>query len=216
MNKALLLEAGTATVSDALDMLGLNNGLGSEIDPLMIGMKAVGPAYTLKVEAVAPGEAGKAGDYIDDIPTDAVIVIANRGETQCTVWGDILSYVAKKKGIAGTVIDGACRDVDGIVAIDYPVFSKAAYMKSGKGRVSLREKNVPVVINQTVVNPGDIVCADGAGVVVIPMDRLAEVETLVSEIIEMEKKVLSAVDLGVSLKEARAAQNYNSYGRKAS
>lgn len=215
MNHSLLTKAGTATVSDALDMLGYNNGLGSAINPLTIGMKAVGPAYTLQVEPVAEGESGKAGDYIDDVPAGAVIVIANRGEVECTVWGDILSYVAKKKGIAGTVIDGACRDVDGIVELEYPVFSRAGYMKSGKGRVSLKAQNVPVLIGQTEVNPGDIVVADGAGALVIPAERLEEVEALVSEIMEMEEKVLALVDQGVALKAAREQLNYNKYGRKA-
>ncbi|WP_289996596.1 RraA family protein [Photorhabdus laumondii] len=171
MNKELLLHAGTATVSDALDMLNINNGLGSIIKPLKFGMRCVGPAFTLQVEPVQPGESGKAGDYIDEVQAGEVIVVANRGETECTVWGDILSRLAVRKGIAGTVVDGSCRDADSIVESGYPVFSRSAYMKSGKGRTTLKAINVPVKIGETMVVPRDIICADSSGVVVIPKDK---------------------------------------------
>ncbi|MDN8541820.1 RraA family protein [Erwinia sp. BC051422] len=214
MNKELLLKAGTATVSDALDMLNINNGLGSAINPLRFGMQCVGPAFTIQVEAVQPGESGKAADYIDDVAAGEVIVIANRGVTESTVWGDILSRLAVRKGIAGTVIDGACRDADGIATSGHPVFARAAYMKSGKGRTMLKAINVPVKIGETTVAPGDIVCADSSGVVVIPQDKLAQVEKLVSEIITMETEVEALVEQGMALKEAREKLNYNRYGLK--
>ncbi|RRO07644.1 RraA family protein [Pectobacterium aquaticum] len=215
MNKELLLQAGTATVSDALDMLNINNGLGSAINPLQFGMRCVGPAFTLQVEAVQPGESGKAADYIDDVAEGDVIIIANRGVTEVTVWGDILSRLAVRKGIAGTVIDGSCRDADGIAASGYPVFSRAVYMKSGKGRTMLKAINVPVNIGETTVTPGDIICADSSGVVVIPQDKLAQVEELVSEILTMETQVEDLVEKGMTLKAAREKLNYNRYGLKA-
>ena len=56
-------------------------------------------------------EAGTVGDYLDDVPAGDIVTIDNAGRPGATVWGDILTFVADKRGIGGTVIDGVCRDV---------------------------------------------------------------------------------------------------------
>src|SRR3990167_752449 len=131
-----LNEYSTPCISDALDSFGINGGL-EGILPLNRGVKIVGPAFTLNYQLVDPNEGGVAGEFIDEVEPGSVIVIANNGRLSCTVWGDILSIVAKNKGILGTVIDGCCRDVEEITKVNYPIFSKSAYMKSGKNRVKL-------------------------------------------------------------------------------
>jgi len=84
-----LLAAGTATVSDALDRLGL---LGSAhgIAPLANGQRMAGPAYTVRYVPVGDPK-GTVGDYIDDIAPGSVAVLDNQGRTDATVWGDILT-----------------------------------------------------------------------------------------------------------------------------
>ena len=52
------------------------------------------------------------GDYIDDVEPGQIVVIDNDGRMDATVWGDILTLVADRKKIGGTVIDGVCRDID--------------------------------------------------------------------------------------------------------
>ena len=61
------------------------------------GMKVFGPAYTICFEKVEPNQEAKVADYIDEIPIGGVIVLVNAERTYCTVWGDILTYVAQKK-----------------------------------------------------------------------------------------------------------------------
>ena len=69
-----------------------------------------GRAWTL-LYGPAANPPGTVGDYIDDVPPGSVIVLDNGGRDNATVWGDILTEIAKRRGIAGTVIDGVCRDV---------------------------------------------------------------------------------------------------------
>jgi 4-hydroxy-4-methyl-2-oxoglutarate aldolase len=97
----------TAAVSDAMDKLGIE-GACLGIKPLNHSYHIVARAYTLKYEPVGVNK-GTVGDYIDQISPEQVVVIDNAGKVNCTVWGDILTSVAHRRGIAGVVINGVCR-----------------------------------------------------------------------------------------------------------
>lgn len=207
---AVFSGASTASVSDALDMAGVNGGcLG--LRALAPGLRAVGPAFTVRFEPVEPGGAASAADYVDDVPAGAVVVLDNGGRTHCTVWGDILARIALARGIRGTVIDGLCRDAADIIRLRYPMFSLGAYMKSGKNRVRMVEVGGAVQVGGTTVRPGDVVCADDAGVIVVPADLVRETTSRVREIEAMEKAVLLSVEAGERLADARRRHGYNRF-----
>ena len=103
-----------------------------------------GRAYTLLYQ-VRGNPPGTVGDYIDDVPPGSVLVLDNGGRESGTVWGDILTEVAHRRGVAGTVIDGLCRDVALCLELGYPVFTKDHWMRTGKDRVQLDATNVPVI-----------------------------------------------------------------------
>ena len=123
----------TATLSDALDKLGIN-GQCYRIKPRGTAFRMAGRAWTL-LYGPAGNPAGTVGDYIDDVPPGSVIVLDNGGRDNATVWGDILTEIAHRRGIAGTVIDGICRDVALCLELGYPVFSVDHWMRTGKDRV---------------------------------------------------------------------------------
>lgn len=204
----LFREHGTGAVSDALDLLGRNGGLSGLSRRSGTGT-VVGPAYTLRFEPVAAGVRAPAGEFIDDVPPGAVVVIANGGRLYCTVWGDILSAVAVRNGVAGTVIDGCCRDVAETRAVGYPVWSRAGYMKSGKNRVRLAAVGQPVEVCGTVVEPGDLVCADDSGAVVVPAALATEVGDQVRRIVTIEAAIRADVAAGVPLRDSRRRHGYN-------
>ena len=108
----------TATLSDALDKCGLN-GQCHRIKPRSTDFRMAGRAWTL-LYGPAGQPAGTVGDYIDDVPEGAVIVLDNGGLDNATVWGDILTEVAHRRRIAGTVIDGVNRDVALCLELGYP------------------------------------------------------------------------------------------------
>ena len=218
MNAAatLLAQHGTSAVSDALDLAGASGTLWG-IGRLSGAVPVAGPAFTVRFEPVADGQRAPAADYIDDVPPGAVVVLANDGR-HCTVWGDILTEVAVSRGIAGTVIDGCCRDIDGIRDLNYPLWGRGAFMRSGKNRVRLAAVQQPVAAgadgDRVTIHPADLVVADGSGAVVVPATLVDRVVDTVARVAAMERQVLDDVRAGMPLREARARRGYHEVARR--
>ena len=196
-----------ATLSDALDKLGIA-GQCQRILPRDDSFCMAGRAWTL-LYGPAGKPAGTVGDYIDDVPPGSVIVLDNGGRDNATVWGDILTEIAHRRGIAGTLIDGICRDVALCRQLGYPVFSKGHWMRTGKDRVQVEAIGVPVTIGEARVAPGDIVRGDADGVVVIPQAHEAEVLDTAEAIEAAEDRIRQAVRGGMRLDEARKLHKYH-------
>lgn len=196
-----------ASASDAMDKLGVPCGL-LGLHPVVAGKHICGRAFT--VHYVPNGVVkGNVGDFLDDVKPGEVVVIDNGGRLYCTVWGDIMTFVATNNGVAGTIIDGVCRDIPGIKANDYAIFSRSTYMVTGKDRVTVDYVNRPVAVSGVQVCPGDIILADDTGVVCIP-DALAEQVADIAEGIEKaEQAIIAEVKNGATLKEARAKLGYH-------
>jgi 4-hydroxy-4-methyl-2-oxoglutarate aldolase len=202
----------TATLSDALDKLGIA-GQCLGIKPLDHSFRMVGRAYTLGYAPVGNPH-GTVGDFIDDVPGGSVVVIDNGGRDDATVWGDILTFCAHQRGLAGTVIDGACRDTQLALDLGYPMFSRSYSMRTGKDRVQLEAVQIIVTIGDARVGPGDIICGDSDGVIVIPRDREDEVLHAAETIDAAEMQIRDAIASGKRLDEARQEQNYHLLQRK--
>ena len=202
----------TTCVSDALDRLGIQGGCHG-ISPVVQGTKAVGPAFT--VSYVPCGvDKGTVGDFLDDVEPGQVVVLDNAGRTYCTVWGDIMTVYSQKRKIAGTVIDGVCRDLPRILETKYPIFTRGRYMVTGKDRVEVAGINVPVSIGNIQVCPNDIVLCDDTGVLVVPQKRAPEVLKIAEEIDEKEQRILGMLDKGMTLGEAREKMGYHNLQTK--
>lgn len=197
----------TTCVSDALDRLGIAGGL-EGVKPVVSGTAICGTAFT--VHYVPCGTVkGTVGDFLDDVQPGQVVVIDNGGRTYCTVWGDLMSLRATKQGVAGTVIDGVCRDIPTVRKLNYPIFTKGFYMVTGKDRVEVDGINVPIAVSGVQVKPGDIVLGDDTGVVVIPWEKAAEVFAVAKQIAEKEEMIIRGIEEGMTLREARASVNYH-------
>jgi regulator of RNase E activity RraA len=212
---ALFTGLDTPAVSDAMDKLGLA-GQCLGIMPLAVyASVVVGPAFTVRyVTASTPP--GTVGDFIDDVADGDVVVIDNSGRTDCTVWGDIMTQYAGVRNIAGTVIDGVCRDVTKALADGYPLFTKGRFMRTGKDRVQVDAVNAPVSIGSARVCARDLIVADANGVVAVPRDRAREVATVAREIENVEAGIRAQIAQGKTLREARDALGYHTLQRRAS
>jgi 4-hydroxy-4-methyl-2-oxoglutarate aldolase len=198
----------TATISDALDKLGIK-GQCLGIKPRNHDFRMTGRAFTI-MYGPADVKAGTVGDYIDDLKPGSVVVLDNGGREDATVWGDILTYLAHKNGVAGTVIDGACRDVHMCLKLGYPVYSRSYSMRTGKDRVQVDATNVPVNIGDAKVHPGDIMRGDSDGVIVIPKEYEEQVLETAEQIEAAEEKIRACLQSGMRLDEARKANNHAS------
>lgn len=190
--------------------MGINGGCGG-ISSLVPGKRCVGQVFTVRFEPVSKGELAAAADYIDDVPEGAVIVLDNGGLTHCTVWGDILSMCAQRRGVAGTVIHGLCRDISDSRAMGYPLFALGSYMKSGKNRVRMTARNVPVTVGATTIHPGDYIFGDEDGVLAIPSQQVEAALETARRIADMEARVREAVQAGMPLVKARQVHGYNAF-----
>lgn len=200
--KRLFENVSTSSVSDALDKLGLP-GCCKDIGALARGMRFVGEAFTVRFHAYSGSSPTSLGDYVDMVPAGAVVVIDNGGRTDCSVWGDILTSVAVNRGIAGTVIDGVCRDAGRIIDMNYPMFTRGHFMRTGAYRVELAETGGVVSIAGVRVDAGDIVVADEDGVVIVPRRHAEAVAAESRSIEDRDAGILDRIARGKSLAEAK-------------
>lgn len=207
-NVARAARLDTTSLSDALDRLGIA-GQCLNIKPLDWTFQMTGRAYTILYGPSAT-PSGTVGDYIDDVAAGSVIVLDNGGRENATVWGDILTWVATRRGVAGTVIDGACRDTRLARELGYPIFSRSYSMRTGKDRVQVEAVNGVVNIGDARVAPADILRGDADGVLVIPGAHEDAVLAAAEEIDATEQRIRALVNEGKSLAEARRELGYHS------
>lgn len=204
---ARLAALSTPAVSDALDRLGIA-GQALGIAPLDRSFRLAGRAWTLRYGPVGQ-DRGTVGDYIDDLGPGDVVVLDNQGRLDATVWGDLLTTTAHRRRVAGTVIDGVCRDANRSLALGYPIFSRGNWMRTGKDRVRVEAIQVAVSIGGIRVEPGDLLLGDGDGLVVVPAVSADEVLAAAEEIDRAEEAIRTAVDAGTSLRDARRTVGYH-------
>lgn len=184
-----LYEALPATARDAALM-------SPRMRPLIPGLRIAGPAVTARC---APGDnlmMHKA--LLLAAPGDVLVI--NGGEPSGAQWGDLAAQYAARKGLAGVVVEGCIRDVDALTGMRYPVWSTAVSPahpdKRGAGVV-----NVPIDCDGVRVHPGDVVCADGDGVLAIRAHDLAAAVEKAEQRAHHEGEITAAIAAGTSLFE---------------
>ena len=136
----------TATLSDALDKLGNINGPVPRHHPARPRLSHGGPRLHHPLWPGGQSRAAPSAISSMTCPMAASSSLDNGGRTDATVWGDILTEIAHRRKLAGTVVDGVNRDVYLCRELGYPIFSVRAYMRTGKDRVQVEGTNVPVTI----------------------------------------------------------------------
>jgi regulator of RNase E activity RraA len=205
--RSRLAALDTPALSDALDRLGID-GQAVGIQPVDRRMTMVGQAFTVRM--LPRGLSGRSvGDYIDDVQPGQAVVIDNGGRLDATVWGDILTTVASRNGVAGTVIDGVCRDVSRSLELEYPLYSRATTMRTGKDRVSAEAYGEAVQLAGVRVEPSDWICGDADGVLVVPSSHVDAVVEAAEEIAAVEARIRDQVGDGGRLDEIRQRSSYH-------
>jgi 4-hydroxy-4-methyl-2-oxoglutarate aldolase len=202
----------TTAISDAMDRLGIA-GQCLNIKPLDHRFRLTGRAFTI-LYGPAGTPPGTVGDYIEDVPPGAVVALDNGGRENATVWGDILTWVANRRGVAGTVIDGACRDTHLARELGYPIYSRSYSMRTGKDRIQVEAMGGPVNIGDARVNQGDILRGDADGVVAIPQAHEDAILTNAEQIDAAESEIRRLVNEGNTLTEARKQLGYHNLQTK--
>ena len=206
-----LAKLDTCAVSDGMDRLGLK-GATYGVRPMWSCPKIVGRAVTMKIKPVGlekPKQHLGTAAIVAAQPGD-VIVVDNGGRPDSSCWGGLLSLAAKTKGISGILVDGACRDIDESRDLEFPVYARGALPMTARNRVMQESFNTEIQFAGVQVHPGDLVIADGSGVVVIPRSQEEEVVKEAETVAATEARMADGIRQGMSVVEVLEKLGYES------
>ncbi|TQO39751.1 regulator of RNase E activity RraA [Arenibacter algicola] len=207
-------ELFTAVIGDAMDKMELfHQFLPPKIQPLDKNMFLIGRAMPV-LEADTFEELSFGGqnklmakpfglmlEALDDLKKNEVYICTGSSPRYALV-GELMMTRAQKLGAAGAVANGYSRDTFGLLEMDFPVFSYGNYAQDQGPRGKVIDFRVPIEIEGVRINPGDIIVGDIDGVCVVPQAHENEVFTRAFEKARGEKKVLKAIQNGMSALEA--------------
>lgn len=196
-------------VCDILDELGYRNqAMHHRLRPLLPDMRNcgfIGRARTFEwkeinyVDESNPyGEELKAMDSLNK--GDVVVHSTDYNGTNAP-WGELMSTLAKRKGVAGCVCDSQVRDCVKIIEMNFPVYYVGIRPLDSKGRGMMIAYDVPVQCGDVLVNPGDLIYADFDGIVVLPKMIEKEVVQKAKEKVHAENLSRNELLAGKSLSE---------------
>lgn len=195
----------TTNVSDAIDSLDLGNWvLSSDIAPLVNGGHVWARAHTLQFVQDPPEESRNSAGLIaamDQMPAGCAVVI-DASNSDCAVWGELVTTAAIQIGVAGVICEGFVRDVGFLGSSKLPIFCRGRRTQRAAGRVDVCTTRNPIMISGVEIHQGDLIVGDDDGVVVVPRSIEEEVITKALEISSFEGAVLEQLEAGLSLPQA--------------
>ena len=196
----------TPTIANALDDVGFG-GVCLGLGQIVPGTRTVGRAVTVRHVVGARGDYSsadfKVGHMIDAASPGNVIVVDMGGHAVST-WGGLATLAAKVKGIGGLVVDGGVRDHEEMLQHRLPVFARHMTPLTGRTRLQLAAIGEPIRCGGVRVRAGDIIVADGSGVVVIPTEHAKKVAELATQYTNDDHAAEADLRAGLSFRETMA------------
>lgn len=176
---ATLGRLGVATVHEAAGRTGIVDLPLTQVVP---GSRVAGPARTA---LCAPGDNTMVHALVAHARPGDVLVLTSTEPAPVALVGELLATQAHAQGAAGMLVDGAVRDVDELVELGLPVWTRFVRAQGAtKGEVG--KLDVPVVVGGVEIRPGDLVVMDCDGAMTLPADRVGEVLPVALERAERE------------------------------
>jgi 4-hydroxy-4-methyl-2-oxoglutarate aldolase len=182
-------EIGTATVHEALQRRGF---VGAHIRPIQTDVRVAGTAVTVLTQ---PGDNGMVHAAAEQCGSGDLLVVASTAPSDHGLFGDLLATSLQARGVRGIVTDAAVRDVSDLRAMGFPAWSQHVSCR-GTVKASPGSVNVPVVLGEQVVHPGDVVCADDDGVVIVARCEAESVLELAQRRIDSEAAIRARLEQG--------------------
>jgi 4-hydroxy-4-methyl-2-oxoglutarate aldolase len=191
------VQAAAAYASSILaDVAGRRGAMDGRIRALAPTMRACGPAFTVEVR---PGDNLMIHAAMAMARPGDVLVIDGKADRTAALMGAIMLTACSKLGFAGAVLDASHRDTEELLALGFPLWSVGPNpngpTKNVPGRI-----NWPVSCGGVTVNPGDLVVADGDGVVVVERDKAATLLPLADRKVADERKRIADITGGGAIR----------------
>ena len=191
-----LLELDTASICDAGKALSIQvHVIDPAIRPVRSGLKLVGRAFTV----VCHNDFLTVIKGLRDAEPGDVLVIDSQGSTKA-VTGNLFPTEALRKGLAGIVNDGPCRDTANVRSMQIPYYARSVTCVPGQAS-RLFKTQIPITCGGVTVCPGDILFGDDDGVIVGSVEELTKLIPIAREVLRKEACLLAEMARGVSLLE---------------
>ena len=200
-----------SAVNDVLREEGMiSQTLPNNIMTLWEEMKVCGIAFTIKG---APSldlkdEMEERARMLEQIEPGDLVVWDTSGDTFSAQWGEMMTKVSKKRGCRGAILDGGVRDTAAVLKQNFPVFCKYRTSNGMLGRFRTTAWQVPIMIGDVKIFPGDVVFGDIDGVIVVPRKMAYDVLLRAEAIRDNEKQIDKLISGGMKPSEVVAAGGY--------
>ena len=204
----------TGTVSDAMDELGIVGVVPAYVlPPVSAGKRIVGPALTVRniqrteqIHKAALDKTNTQGETEAHNLAEPGDVLVIEGIMGCSNMGGQSATIARRQGFIGAIVDATLRDPQQYREMGWPVWCRGFTPVTGKWRMQTVEVNGTVQICGVQVRPGDLVCADEAGIAFVPRERAAEVLEAARKIDAGDTKRKKDIDGGASVADLATRQ----------
>lgn len=194
-----LQKLGSATIHEAQGQTG---AIDSSLKPIDPTVRLCGPALTVDCR---PDDNLAIHYALTKAKPGDVLVVDAKGFMEAGPWGDLLTLASQKLGIVGLVINGAVRDADSIIEMGFPTFARGLSIK-GTNKCQPGKVNVPIVMGNVQIQPGDIIIGDRDGLVVVEHGRVEEVIRLSQAREDKEDSIRHGIEAGISTVELLGLQ----------
>ena len=201
----------TCDLSDACDALGIVPATTGAVKGVYPGCTSIcGPIVTCKMSPRGRKEI-VIGTIEPVLAADpgSIFLIDAAGNMQHNTIGSLVTAIAVQSRLAGAIVDGCVRDVQGTIEMKFPTYSRGTVVQSVRGRVGIESIGKPVNFAGHKVNPGDIAAADMNGVIIFPAKRAREVFAAAYRAVALERKILQQIRHGVDFIEVHKALKYD-------
>ena len=145
------------------EVIGRRGYIGPHITPIQQGTRVAGTAVTTLSH---PGDNAMLHAAVEQCGPGDILVVANTAPSTHAMFADLLATSLLHRGVRGLVTDAGVRDTAELRNMGFPVWSQwvscQGTVKNTPGSV-----NVPIRLGEQIINPGDVICADDDGVVVV-------------------------------------------------
>jgi 4-hydroxy-4-methyl-2-oxoglutarate aldolase len=200
LDVAELARLGVATIHEASGKAGL---IDIPLTQVIRGSRVAGPARTA---ACAQGDNLMVHAVMAEALPGEVLVLTMPEPQPVALIGELLATQAAVRDVAGILVDGAVRDLEQLEEMGLPIWARFVRAR-GAVKDTPGQLNVPVTVGGAEIRPGDLVVLDADGGVVIPIERVAEVEELA--------RAREARELELRAKLEAGALTYDLHGLRA-